>query len=76
MLPDLTDDKSTLVQIYSLRERAGDRLIIKMPSYQYRDSHVKDKTGSPTALSLTSPYLEKTVFILRRGPGRDTAGIS
>ena len=39
--------------------------------YQYRDSHVKDKTVSPTVLSLTweSPYLEKTVFILRRGPG-------
>ena len=42
-----------------------------MPSYPYRDSHVKDKTVSPTVLSLTweSPYLEKTVFILRRGPG-------
>ena len=34
------------------------------------DSHVKDKTVSPTVLSLTweSPYLGKTVFILRRGP--------
>ena len=42
-----------------------------MPSYQYRDSHVKDKTVSPTVLSLTweSPYLGKSVFILRRGPG-------
>ena len=42
-----------------------------MSSYQYRDSHVKDKTVSPTVLSLTweSPYLGKTVFILRRGPG-------
>ena len=42
-----------------------------MPSYQYRDSHVKDKTVSPTVLSLTwqSPYLGQTVFILRRGPG-------
>ena len=41
-----------------------------MSSYQYRDSHVKDKTVSPTILSLTweSPYLGKTVFILRRGP--------
>ena len=49
----------------------GGRLNIKMPSYQYRDSHVKDKTVSPTVLSLTweSPYLGKTVFILRRGPG-------
>ena len=46
-------------------------LNIKMPSYQYRDSHVKDTTVSPTVLSLTweSPYLGKTVFILRRGPG-------
>ena len=41
-----------------------------MPSYQYTDSHAKDKTVSPTVLSLTweSP-LGKTVFILRRGPG-------
>ena len=41
-----------------------------MSSYQYSDSHVKDKTVSPTVLSLTweSPYLGKTVFILRRGP--------
>ena len=32
---------------------------IKMPSYQYRDSHVKEKTVSPTVLYLTweSPYL-------------------
>ena len=49
----------------------GGRLKIKMLSYQHRNSHVKDKTVSPTILSLTweSPYLEKTVFILRRGPG-------
>ena len=40
-----------------------------MPSYQYRDSHVKDKTVSPTILSLTweSPYLEKMVSVLRWG---------
>ena len=46
-------------------------LNIMMPSYQYRDSHVKDKTVSPTVLSLTweSRYLGKTVFIMRRGPG-------
>ena len=49
----------------------GGRLNIKMLSYQYRDTHVKGKTVSPTVLSLTweSPYLGKTVFILRRGPG-------
>ena len=41
----------------------GDRLNIKMSSYQYRDSRVKDKTVSPTVLSLTweSPYLEKAI---------------
>ena len=46
-------------------------LNIKMLSYQYKDSHVKDKTVSLTVLSLTweSPYLGKTVFILRQGPG-------
>ena len=55
----------------SYSKRSGDRLNIKMPSYQYRDPHVKDKTVSPTVLSLTweSPYLGKTVFILRQGPG-------
>ena len=39
----------------------------------YRDSHVKDKTVSPTVLSLTceSPYLGKTLLILRRGHGVD-----
>ena len=45
-------------------------LNIKMPSYQFRDSHVKDKTVSPTVLSLTweSLYLGKVVFILKPGP--------
>ena len=45
------------------------RLNIKMSSFQYGDSHVKDKTVSPTVLSLTweSPYLGKTVFTLRQG---------
>ena len=49
---------------------SGGRLNIKSSSYQYRDSHVKDKTVSPTVLSLTweSPYLGKMVFILRRDP--------
>ena len=39
---------------------------------KYRDTHVKDKMVSPTVLSSTweSPSLGKTVFILRRGPGR------
>ena len=48
-------------------EMGPGRLNIKMPSYQYEDSHVKDKM----VLSLTweSPYLGKTVFILRRGSG-------
>ena len=49
---------------------SGGRLNIEMSSYQYRDPHVKDKTVASTVLSLTweSPYLGKTVFILRRGP--------
>ena len=56
----------------------GGCLNINMPSYQYRDSHVKDKTVSPTVLSLTweSPYQGKTVFILRALmlEGRDVYG--
>ena len=66
-------------QIYELiwifETPSGGRLNIKMSSYQYRDSHVKDKTVSPTVLSLTweSPYLGKMVFILRRGPGHLSA---
>ena len=57
--------------VFIFRQGPGGRLNIKMPSYQYRDSHVKDKTVSPTVLSLTweSPYLGKTVFILRRALG-------
>ena len=49
----------------------GGRLNIKMLSYHYRHSHVKDKTVSSTVLSLTweSPYLGKMVFILGQGPG-------
>ena len=48
----------------------GGCLNIKMLSYQYRDYHVKDKTVSPTVLSLTweFPYLGQTVFILRWCP--------
>ena len=61
---------SMKIPISKVRKPPGGRLNIKMPSYQYRDPHVKDKTVSPTVLSLTweSPYLGKTVFILRRGP--------
>ena len=53
--------------VFILRQVPGGRLNIKMLSYQYRDSHVKDKTISPTVLYLTweSPYVGKTVFILR-----------
>ena len=49
---------------------SGGRLNIKMLSYQYRDSHVKDKTVSPTVLSLTweSPYLGKTCLYIETGP--------
>ena len=46
-------------------------LNIKMPAYQFRDPHVKDKMVSPPyVLSLTweFPYLGKTSFILRWGP--------
>ena len=56
--------------IVTWTNRSGDRLSIKMSSYQYRDPHVKDKDDLATVLSLTweSPYLRKTIFILRRGP--------
>ena len=52
-------------------QTAGGRLNIKKLSYQYRDPHVKDKDGLTTVISLAwgSPYLGKTVFILRQGPG-------
>ena len=53
----------------------GDRLNIKMSSYQYRDPHVKDKTVSrPSSLrdrllfNMGIPIPCKTVFILRRRP--------
>ena len=43
---------------------AGGPLNIKTPSYQYRNSHCKDKTVSrPSYLYNDSPILRKTVFI-------------
>ena len=55
----------TVRQHLCIETGPGGRLNIKMP---YKDSHVKDKTVSPTVLSLTweSPYLGKTVFILEQ----------
>ena len=62
---------------FSMLNPSGPRLNIKMLSYQYSDSVVKDKMVSLTVLSLTweSPYLGKMVFILRRGPDAEM-GIS
>ena len=53
----------------SINTKPWGRLNIKMPSNQYKDSHVKDKTVSQTVYSLTweSSYPRKTVFILGRG---------
>ena len=42
----------------------GGRLNIKM-SFHYRDPHVKDNVLS---LTWESPYLGKTIFVLKRGP--------
>ena len=44
--------------LHPLQKLAGARLNVKLPSYQYRDPHV----------NMGIPYLEKTVFILKRGP--------
>ena len=78
---DLTDDKSTLVQVLALCHQATScylsqcwprfvwpqYLNIKMSSYQYRDSHYKDKTVSqPSYLYNWNPIHRKTVFILRQ----------
>ena len=44
-------------------------VMIKMPSYQYRNSYYKDKTVSrPSYLYKGNPISRKTVFVLRRGP--------
>ena len=51
-----TDKVKALVGLICVdiqRPLSGGRLHIKMPFYQYRDSHVKDKTVSLTVLSLT-----------------------
>ena len=51
----------------------GARLNVKMSSYQYRNSHYKDKTLSRPSFYLYNgnPIPEKTVFLLRRDPGDD-----
>ena len=56
----------------SRASRAGDRLNIKISSYQYRDSYVKDKTVSPTILSWTwqSPCMELLITFCCL-PGQD-----
>ena len=47
----------------------GDLLNTKMPSYQYRDSHYKDKTVSrPSYLYDGNPLHGKTVLTLKRRP--------
>ena len=57
-----------LVRWYLYTESGG-HLNINMPSYQYRDYHVKDKTVSPTVLSLTweSPYPGKDGLYIETG---------
>ena len=56
--------------VFILSYGPGGRLKIKMQSYQYRDSHVKDKTVSSTVLSLTreSAYLGKDGLYIETGP--------
>ena len=49
----------------------GGRPNMKMSSYQYRDPHAKDKTVSLLSLTWESPYMGKTVFILRQVPSAD-----
>ena len=51
-------------------KKARGRLNVKMPSYQYTDPHVKDKTVSRKShLQTGKPIPGKTVFILRPSPG-------
>ena len=66
----LFTDGRTEERLADVRVNPGGRLNKKDGLTRYGDSHVKDKTVSPTVLSLTwkSPYVDKTVFILRRGP--------
>ena len=74
LLPYLTEEKELNFKVLTAYNcnnwDPGGHIDIKMSSYQYRDPNVKYKMVSPTVLSLTweSPYLGKTVFILRRGP--------
>ena len=50
--------------------QAGARLNIKLPSYQYRDSHGKEKRSHDRLIfDMGTPFTGKTVFILRWGPG-------
>ena len=52
------------VEIRYLANRSGGRLNKKDGLTRYGDSHVKDKTAVRT---WKSPYVDKTLFILRRG---------
>ena len=61
--------------VFILRQGPVGRLNKKDGLIRYGDSHVKDKTA---VLSLTwkSPYVDKTVFILRQDPGSGNALLS
>ena len=63
----LSWDDTNSWNLSSQRTMTKGCLNTNMQSYQYGDSNVKDKTVSPTILSLTweTPYLGNMVFILR-----------
>ena len=47
---------------------SGDCLIIRMPSYQYREPHDKNKTISQLSYLIMGISIPgKTIFILRQG---------
>ena len=50
----------------------GGHLSIKIPSYQYRNSHYEDKTVSWPSYLYTIP--RNTIFVLRWGPGFNGLG--
>ena len=52
----------------SVKVATGVNLNIKIPSYQYRKSHYKDKTVGRFIFIMENSYTEQTETILRRGP--------
>ena len=69
-LCDFSKTSPVLLYRFHCIKHSRGGLSIKMPSYQYRDSHYKDKTVSRLSIFIMEISIPiKVVFVLKQGPG-------